>query len=506
MNLIVRGIILSWIAVAAGVTTSEAATHTRIKYVPIEPRPGTIEVEVSSRLVTSIQALDEIVDWDLGDGLHYTAAENPHDPRRMTLQPKVANPHFTTLEILFGGHWYTLEIKVAREVKPVSSVIFVPTKNDIPAVEQTTVVEHPHVSVSDADEQQIVAAALSSQQADYEARIEQIEKESAWARSVSEEIAILMQLRDTADLRNARSCKGDTLALCKQHWTLLKKYGVLRFLVSNRTGNEQVISAVNIHDEFGANDHAGLVSVAGREPTKSTAVNTTLAPGQSAVVAVSVRSPKQVGRRVKVALSTVGRSLPMYTTINLDPDPEEGEGLITITMSGIAGAVWLANPMDTMQFGATSTAGFEMRVRYGFNRHWSFEAALAGARIGEASWDGMMYENQEGAIARDGTLGRLLLGGALHFGDKYRPMIRAGLGVQGVSHHSRFVPTAGQNREGPGGGFAANGLYYLGLGFEAELSRHWTAGLNANFMEARDPAIQSAIEGGISLNYRFAGK
>lgn len=505
MSRTVNGLVLGSVFLMLGVTIVEAATHTRVKYVPIEPRPGTITVEVSQHIVTSIQALDEIIDWDLGNGLHYTAAKNSNDPRRMTLQPKVAIPHYTTLQVLFGGHWYNLELKVARDVKPVSSVIFVPTKDDIPLVEPTATSENPQPDpISETEKQQAVSEALSNQRNEYEGLIKDIRTKSKQALIRSEESALLMQLRESAQLRNARSCSGGKLTLCKQHWTLFKKYGVLYFLLSNLTGSEQVINAVAIHDEFGASNHVGLVSVAGREPTESTAVDTTLAPGQSVVVAVSVRSPAQVGRRVKVALSTVGRSLPMYTTINLDPEPKEGEGLITLTLSGMAGAVWLANPVDAAQLGATSTTGLEMRVRYGFNRHWSFEAALAGASIGEASWDGMMYDSAEGALVRYATLGRLLLGGVLHFGDKYRPMIRAGLGVQGVSHQSRFIPTVGQDREGPGGGFAANGLYYIGLGLEAELGRHWTAGLSANFVEARDPAIQFVVEGGINLSYRWS--
>lgn len=178
-------------------------------------------------------------------------------------------------------------------------------------------------------------------------------------------------------------------------------------------------------------------------------------------------------------------------------------GLVTLSLQGIAGAVWLANPVDPTQLGATSTAGLALKVRYGFNTRWSFETELAGARSGSTSWDGMMYENQEGEISRDATLGRVLLGGLLHFGDKYRPIFRLGVGFQGVSHGSRFVPATGAERDGPGDGFAVDGLWTVGLGFEARLGRNWTFGLGANFVSvASDKSgLSSSVEGGLNLSY-----
>ena len=62
-----------------GGSNSEAATSTRIKYVAAEPKPGTIEVELSTRVITSIRALDEVVAWELGDGQHFRFAPSTTD-------------------------------------------------------------------------------------------------------------------------------------------------------------------------------------------------------------------------------------------------------------------------------------------------------------------------------------------------------------------------------------------------------------------------------------------
>ena len=461
--------ILIWIAVTVPGTNSGAATHTRIKYVAMDPRPGTIEVDVSSSVMTSVRTLEPIDDWDLGDGFHYRVARNPFDNRKITIQPLVPNPNVSSLEILSGGCWYVFELRLAREVKPISSVIFVPTELDIPGNRGNGVGESGTMV----------------------------------ARGVDEEVAILTQLRD---LPHGRPCGGGIgLDLCRQHWTLFKHFGVLRFLLSNNTGDRQVIDRIAIHDDSGTNDHTGVVSVGGGKPTKSTQIHASLAPGQSIVMAVSVRRPDHVRSTVKVALSTVGRSLPTVMTVNLDPEPEVGDGLITLSLQGIVGAVWLSNPVSPGQLIATSSTGLAARVRYGFNRRWSFEGELAGVRSASVRWSGMTFENQQGEVERDAILGRVLVGGLLHFGHRYRPLIRAGLGFRAVGYRSLFIPTTGEDQTGPGNGFAADGLYYVGLGFEAQLREHWTAGISATFVGIANrlsgEGLSGSVEAGLHVSY-----
>ena len=458
--------ILIGVAITFGGSSSEAATHTRIKYVAIDPRPGTIEVDVSESITTSIRALAPIDDWDLGDGFHYRVARNPNDNRRITIQPLVANPSVSSLEVLSGGSWYMFELRLAREVKPISSVILVQTELDIPTLQG---VEYETIS--------------------------------GWG--VDEEATLLTQLPEL--IHGGRPCPGHALNLCRQHWTLFKQYGVLRFLVSNHTRNQQTLNNVAVHDEAGTSDHTGLVSVAGRKPTKSTQVQTVLAPGQSVVIGVSVRRPDQVGRRVKVALSTIGRSLPTVLTVDLDPEPKVGDGLITLSLQGIAGAVWLSNPVAPEQLHATPSTGLAARVRYGFNRRWSFEGELAWVRSASVRWSGMILDNQQGVVERDASLGRVLVGGLLHFGHKYRPLIRAGLGVRGVSYGSRFKATTGESQAAPGDGFAADGLYYVGLGFEAQIGRRWTAGVSATSVGIANrfngEGLSGSVEAGLHVSY-----
>lgn len=455
---------LSWLVWVLYTTNAPAATNTRVLYVPITPHPETIEVDVSASVTTSVKALDAIDDWDLGDGAHYRVARNPNDRRRITIQTLVANPDFTSLEILSGGHWYLFELRLARQkAKPVSRVIFVPTERDVPEPEKHSTAE------------------------------------------TNEEITILTQLLELTSLSNGRPCEGDALVVCKQRWTPFKDYGVLRFILSNRTNKEQRINSIAVHDEFGAQDRSGFVSMDGERPTRSTKVNATLASNQSVVLAVTVRQPDQMGRTVKVALSTVGRSLPTVMTIDLDPEPEIGEGLVTLSLQGIAGAVWLANPIEPSTLRATSTGGVVLRGRYGFNERLSLEGEIGYARSGVASWNDMTFDSQEGQIARDAACGRVLVGGLVHLGEKYRPLVRAGLGFQGVSHKARFTPSGGTEQAGPDVDFEMAGLWMVGLGFEAKLGEHWTAGLGATFVGVAKSlggsGLEGSFEGGLHVSY-----
>lgn len=358
-------------------------------------------------------------------------------------------------------------------------------------------------------EQKRVAALLATQKTEYEAQLKEVRRQARKANKISSEAMLLTELpsayKGTRRVRGARACRGTDVVICRQQWTPLRNYGVLRFMVKNRTKRLLETSYVQVHNEQGARDHAGLVRFGDGEPIPSDAATLRLAPGHSMSVAVSVRDPKNVGKSVELALGIVGRSLPKFQTIDLDPEPPEGEGLITLSLQGIAGAVWLANPVDTAELGATSTAGLSLRIRRGINQLISFEGEIAGTRSGSASWDGMMFENEEGEIVRNATLGRVLLGGVLHFGDRYRPMFRAGVGFQGVKHGSRFMPATGVEREGPESGFEAAGLWWFGLGFEARLGEHWTAGLDAKFVgvatSTNAAGLKTALEGGLHLSY-----
>ena len=177
--------------------------------------------------------------------------------------------------------------------------------------------------------------------------------------------------------------------------------------------------------------------------------------------------------------------------------------MITLGVQGILGAVWLTNPVQTDTLGAAMTTGLGLQVRYGINRLLSFEGELAGTRSGDVSWTGM-YQAQEGEISRNATLGRVLAGGLLHFGEKYRPLVRAGLGFQGVSHGSQFTPTGGIEGDGPGGDFELAGLWMVGIGFDASLGEHWTAGIGARFVGvASGEGSKRSFESGLHLSYQW---
>ena len=293
-----------------------------------------------------------------------------------------------------------------------------------------------------------------------------------------------------------------TLAICPVHWSQLGERGVLRVEIFNGLSRTVDVNQFEAFGQGSTDNRAGAVRIEDSAPMPRGEARAQLRSMQRVMASIVVRDARTLGHQVQVLL-TGPNIRPAVRHIDLRPKP--GEGLITLSFQGIAGAVWLANPIETDQLGATFTRGLGLRVRYGFNRRWSFEGELAGTTSGNVEFDGMEVGGEEGNLVRNASLGRFLATGLLHFGDNYRPIIRAGLGFQGVGHDSRFTPAAGLEREGPGSEFEMAGLWTFGVGFEAKLGRHWTAGIGAMFVgsaTSTSPAgLKTSFEGGLNLSY-----
>ena len=407
-----------------------------------------------------------------------------------------------------GTRCYTLVLTLiaasnANDVQPAVAV----SHQDMLEIVQAAARELAHSEIASA--KQDLGKQLLAVKAEHRAQLDQVKREHREIQRRTGESILLTELADahprTRKLGTSQACHGTDIVVCAKRWTPLKTYGVLRLVVHNKGADDIEIDGVKASNRRGSRDHATMVRVGDATPVDSRMLRATVPALQSTELSVAVTNPKGLGGKIQLAISTVGRSVPAFQTIDLDPQPAEGEGLITLSFQGIAGAVWLANPVQTDQLGAAPTAGLSFRVRRGFNRIVSFEGEVAGTTSGKASFDGMMVEGEEGELIRNASLGRVLFGGVLHFGEQYRPMFRLGVGFQGVNHGSQFNPTAGPQRNGPGGDFEIAGLWSAGIGFEAKLGRHWTAGIGATFVgsatSTSPSGLRTSFEGGLYLSY-----
>ena len=178
----------------------------------------------------------------------------------------------------------------------------------------------------------------------------------------------------------------------------------------------------------------------------------------------------------------------------------EARGRVTIQVQPMYGAIWLANPLRADKLEATSLTGLGLRVAYGFNRYFSLEGELAAASSGSAGFDGMTFQDQQGVVLRNARLGRAQLGGMLRLGQTYVPTARLGIGFQGISHNTRFVPETGGEMAGPDLGFEAKAYFSFGAGFDVRLGNRWSIGWLASFAQSIGTEI-SSVTTGIHLSY-----
>lgn len=248
-------------------------------------------------------------------------------------------------------------------------------------------------------------------------------------------------------------------------------------------------------------------------------IHSIIPPQQSARGALRVPDSVKVDdvASLSVALSELSSAMPVIATATgrfvltdlteeehqLRLRDREARGRITLQVQPVFGAMWLANPLDTTSaLDATSLAGLSIRAAYGFNRFLSLEGELAGVSSGNVQYTGMDYEGMRGELTRSARLARALIGGVVRMGYRYVPMVRLGLGFQGIDNGSRFTPDTGSATDGPNAGFSADFFLSFGAGFEMRLGNHWNAGVGVVF--ARPFAGTSlSLETGLHLSYAW---
>lgn len=170
-------------------------------------------------------------------------------------------------------------------------------------------------------------------------------------------------------------------------------------------------------------------------------------------------------------------------------------GKMSVDLQGVYGAIWLANPLDKEQLDPTSLSGLGARITYGLTRRLNFEAEIIGARTGEAG-----FQVMDGELMRRAVVGRAQGGMMFRFGeDRFRPLVRLGLGLQGASHTAEMLMEDGSRIPGPNVAFEWTTLLNFGGGMDIRLGDHFAAGFALDVMS--EGAKPRSIEAGIHLGY-----
>lgn len=170
---------------------------------------------------------------------------------------------------------------------------------------------------------------------------------------------------------------------------------------------------------------------------------------------------------------------------------------VTVHVSGMAGGIWLPQSQTENRLDATSMSGLGAQITYAFNRNWLVETSVTGASTGEAHFDNVSFNGMQGELLRGGWLGRVRIGGALRFGRKVMPIVRAGASVRLTSIDARFLVDDSEV-PGPESEVLVDGLWYMGSGVDVRLGEHVVAGLAASYEHGAARAIEAGIHVGYS--------
>jgi hypothetical protein len=176
-----------------------------------------------------------------------------------------------------------------------------------------------------------------------------------------------------------------------------------------------------------------------------------------------------------------------------------------IGVHGLYGAIWLDDGLPmTEDTDATSLAGGGVKVTKGvipMNKGrtpmLAFEADLAIALSGTASFSDVVIDGMEGELQRSAKLVRVQIGGALRFGYPISAMVRLGVGGQGVSQDSE-LETAGGSVPVLDSSFEVTETLYVGGGVDLRFGRGFIAGLA---MTLNNSGGRRSLEGSLHLTY-----
>ena len=152
----------------------------------------------------------------------------------------------------------------------------------------------------------------------------------------------------------------------------------------------------------------------------------------------------------------------------------------SLSVHMITGGIWLADSTGLDELEGTYLVGFGARYQKGFASGLAVEIEAAGGRTGQVRFNDASLDDMSGNLEREAFIGRVLLSGAIRFGDPYVTTLRIGLGVQGGSYRSRLVATDGGTELASDSSLELEGIVSFGGGLQARIGESLFAGLDAN--------------------------
>ena len=177
-------------------------------------------------------------------------------------------------------------------------------------------------------------------------------------------------------------------------------------------------------------------------------------------------------------------------------------GVVTLSLQGTYGAMWLGDGTGLDQSDATSIQGLGVRMMYGITPMIAVEGELMGAGSGDVFFADVTWNDMQGDLTRRAALGRIQFGGVLRFGKQYIPMLRMGVGLQGANH-SGTLATATGDEPGPGA-FEWNTFATFGTGLDVRFGS-FVAGIALAVITPWGDydLYRRTIEAGIHLGYAW---
>lgn len=437
-------------------TSSEAARQTRVKYVVPIPYMKAIEVDCDVKVVTAIRALESIEDWSLGSGQDYSVVRSRADRRTIRLQPKVAKPALTTFQFLAGGQWFTLELRRATPpTKPITDVIFVPTKHDIPT-------EEP------------IAALLPSNRTPVQDYLAVVASEKFVSHSAS------LQWQD----------QGQHIEVAINSMRVSGEDLIFRFEMHNHGDYPYPIAGVAMTDLPGR-EHETVAF-----PRELDDGQYQLEPGSPLIGAIRVSQVRALQSGWVMHLRTPP-IVPSASFVwrNADRPRTRGpiEDRLIVLANAAGGATKLDDGIGLNREVWTSSQLLGATVLYGARKYASIEGRLDFLKTRSAAFNDAIWGAEQGTLQASETAGRVQVGGLLHTaGKRLIPYARAALGVQ-LSRRSTWMDarTESDTRSAL--------IFGLGGGLNVRIGKRMVAGLSVGYMDALSDEIGQTFEAGVHL-------
>jgi hypothetical protein len=151
------------------------------------------------------------------------------------------------------------------------------------------------------------------------------------------------------------------------------------------------------------------------------------------------------------------------------------QGLLGVARAGDTRAMGQGSVME--QSDTSFLAGLSARLAVRGSALHAYEGTLTLAQTGTMYFDHVEYDRHEGTMLRNTLLARLLIGARVHVGERVRPFVRLGVGLQGRALvASQLRLENGARMEGPANAYLVDAAASVGVGVDIHVSRKWTAG------------------------------